>query len=74
MKLIKRIGLTLAWLGMAVLFPWLVMGPLGPKLERLWTWGVAHLPGAIQRWMQPRLDAHRRICCARPGRWAAALF
>ena len=53
MKCIKRIGLTLAWLGMAVLFPWLVMGPLSPTLERLWTWGVAHFPGAIQRWMQP---------------------
>jgi hypothetical protein len=53
MKLIKRIGLTLAWLSLSLLMPWLVMGPLGSNLERLWAWGAAHLPGAIQRWQQP---------------------
>jgi hypothetical protein len=53
MKLIKRIGLTLAWLGTALLFPWLVMGSLSPTLEHLWTWVVVHLPGTIQHWLQP---------------------
>jgi hypothetical protein len=53
MKIIKSLSLVIAWLALGVLFPWLVMGPLGSELEGLWAWGAAHLPGFIQRWLQP---------------------
>ncbi len=53
MKRIKSLPLIIAWLALGVLFPWLVMGPPGPHLESWWAWGAAHLPGLIQRWLQP---------------------
>jgi hypothetical protein len=53
MKKLKASLLTLSWLAPAFIFSWLVMGPAGPGLEHLWTWAAAHLPGIIQRWLQP---------------------
>ncbi len=52
MKSTKNISLTIGWLALGLLFPWLVHGPLGPTLEHIWAWGVAHLPEALQRWPQ----------------------
>jgi hypothetical protein len=45
--------LTIGWLVLGLLFSWLVLGPLGPGLERVWAWGAAHLPEVIQHWLQP---------------------
>jgi hypothetical protein len=38
---------------LGLLLPWLVMGPFGINLESWWAWGTAHLPGMVQRWLQP---------------------
>jgi hypothetical protein len=53
MKSVKPFILIITWLAMGSLIPWLVMGPYGPRLESWWAWGAAHLPGLIQRWLQP---------------------
>ena len=53
MKPFRAILLMLIWLVLGLLIPWLVMGPPGPHLERLWEWEAAHLPGTIRDWLQP---------------------
>ncbi len=53
MKSVKPFILIITWLAMGFLIPWLVLGPYGPRLESWWAWGAAHLPGLIQRWLQP---------------------
>jgi len=55
MKHIKNLLLVIGWLGLGLLFPWLVLGPFGTNLEHLWSWGAAHLPAILQRWLQPGL-------------------
>lgn len=55
MKFIKNLLLVIGWLGLGLLFPWLVLGPFGTNLEHLWSWGAAHLPAILQRWLQPGL-------------------
>ena len=52
MKPYKTLLLLLAWIALGLLVPALVMGRLGPQLERTWVWGVAHLPGQIQGRLQ----------------------
>jgi hypothetical protein len=41
------------WLILLVLFPWMVIGPVGPGLQHLWERAASHLPDLIQRIMQP---------------------
>jgi hypothetical protein len=53
MKRARTIFLSIAWFAMGLLFSWLVMGSSGPRLESWWAWGASHLPGLIQRWLQP---------------------
>ena len=53
MKQAHTVLLLIAWLLLALLLPWLVMGPAGPGLERLWAWAAAHLPAFIQRVLEP---------------------
>ena len=53
MKQFRSLLLILIWLALGLLIPWLVMGPSGPQLERLWTWGAAHLPDTLRNWLQP---------------------
>jgi hypothetical protein len=45
--------LTIGWLALGLFFPWLVLGPFGSDLERVWAWGAAHLPELIQHWLHP---------------------
>jgi len=64
----KTILLVLGWLLPLLLFPWLVMGPTGPGLARLWERGVAHLPALLQKFLSPGwMHAFLFVLLAVPG-------